>query len=260
MAQAIANTEVPLKRTNTMLNNMMTTLKNTAKWELSSSFVHGIESAVSGAVSYVKELDSTLNNIRIVTGKSSADMAAFAKQANAAAKELSTTTKSYADAALIYFQQGDSQATAMEKAAITTKAANVAFTASAKEMSEMLTAVWNSYQMGNDELEHAVDVMAALGASTASSMEEMATAMQKVAATAKTVGVSMEQMSAMVATSASVTRQAPQTIGTAWNTILSRIGGLKLGETLEDGVDLNKYSKALQTVGVDILDMSGELR
>jgi hypothetical protein len=64
---------------------MMTTLKNTAKWEISSSFVHGIEGAISGAVSYVKELDSTLNNIRIVTGATSADMANFAKMANSAA-------------------------------------------------------------------------------------------------------------------------------------------------------------------------------
>jgi TP901 family phage tail tape measure protein len=95
---------------------------------------------------------------------------------------------------------------AAKKAATTVKAANVAFTASAKEMSEMLTAVWNSYQVGADQLESVVDVMAKLGATTASSMEEMATAMQKVASTANTVGVSMQQMSAIVATSASVTR------------------------------------------------------
>jgi hypothetical protein len=36
--------------------------------------------------------------------------------------------------------------------------------------------------------------------------------------------------------------------------------GLSLGETLEDGVDLNKYSEALQVVGVDVLTASGELR
>jgi len=67
-------------------------------------------------------------------------------------------------------------------------------------------------------------------------------------------------MSAIVATSASVTRQAPQVIGTAWNTILSRLGGLKLGETLEDGVDLNKYSKALASIGVQVLDATGNLK
>jgi len=218
---------------------------NTIKWQASSSLIHGLMSSISGAISYAKNLNSTLNDIRIVTGQSSDDMAKFAQAANRAAKELATSTNEFAKASLIYYQQGDSAELAAKKAAITTKAANVAFTASAQEMSEMLTAVWNSYQAGEDQLEHMVDVLAKLGATTASSMEEMATGMQKVAATANTVGVSMEQMSAIVATSASVTRQAPQTIGTAWNTILSRIGGLKLGETLEDGTDLNKYSKAL---------------
>jgi TP901 family phage tail tape measure protein len=36
--------------------------------------------------------------------------------------------------------------------------------------------------------------------------------------------------------------------------------GLSLGETLEDGVDLNKYSEALKKVGVDVLDAKGEMR
>jgi hypothetical protein len=35
---------------------------------------------------------------------------------------------------------------------------------------------------------------------------------------------------------------------------------LNLGETLEDGVTLNKYSTALKTVGVDILDANGGLK
>jgi hypothetical protein len=47
---------------------------------------------------------------------------------------------------------------------------------------------------------------------------------------------------------------APEEVGTAFKTILSRIQGLKLGETLEDGVDLNKYGEALDIIGVKILD------
>jgi len=140
------------------------------------------------------------------------------------------------------------------------KAANISFNSSTKEMSQYLTAVWNGYKVGVDQMEHYVDIMAALGANTATSMEEIATAMQKVGATANTVGVTMEQMSSMIATVSSVTRQSAETVGTAMNTILSRMGGLKLGKTLEDGVDLNKYSNALKTVGVNILDATGELR
>ncbi len=260
LSRAIADAEVPLRKTNATLTNMLTTLKNTVKWELSSNLVHGIESAFSGAISYAKNLNSSLTDIRIVSGQSVEQMAKFAVEANNAAKALGTTTKSYADAALIYYQQGDSAELAAKKAEITLKATNAAFSATAEEMSQMLTATWNSYQAGTDELEHMVDVMANLGAHTATSLEEIATALQKVAATANTVGVSMEQMSAMISTVSSVTRLAPTVVGTAMNTIMSRMGGLKLGETLEDGVDLNKYSAALKKVGVDVLDATGNLR
>jgi hypothetical protein len=47
---------------------MMTTLKNTARWQLSSSMLHGFMGAVSSAYGYAKDLDRSLNDIRIVTG------------------------------------------------------------------------------------------------------------------------------------------------------------------------------------------------
>jgi hypothetical protein len=49
-------------------------------------------------------LNESLNNIRIVTGKSTIEMDRFAEKANKAAKVLSTTTTKYTDASLIYFQ------------------------------------------------------------------------------------------------------------------------------------------------------------
>lgn len=260
LTAAIANTQVPIKQTNTLLNNMMTTLKNTVKWELSSAAVHSLESALSGAVSYVEDLNTSLTNIRIVTNKSAEDMAQFAIQANKAAKELSSTTKAYADASLIYFQQGDTEEMAAKKAAITLKAAHSSFNSTASEMSEYLTAVWNSYKVSGDELQRYVDIMAALGANTATSLEEIATSMQKVAATANTVGVSMEQVSSIIATVSSVTRESAESIGTSYKTIFARIGDLKLGKTDEDGIGLGTVSSQLQAIGVDILDQNQNLR
>lgn len=260
LTAAIANTQVPIKQTNTLLNNMMTTLKNTVKWELSSAAVHSLESALSGAVSYVEDLNTSLTNIRIVTNKSTEDMAQFAIQANKAAKELSSTTKAYADASLIYFQQGDTEEMAAKKAAITLKAAHSSFNSTASEMSEYLTAVWNSYKVSGDELQRYVDIMAALGANTATSLEEIATSMQKVAATANTVGVSMEQVSSIIATVSSVTRESAESIGTSYKTIFARIGDLKLGKTDEDGIGLGTVSSQLQAIGVDILDQNQNLR
>ena len=260
MANAIAQAEVPLKQTNKLIADFGNTLKNTVKWEISSNLVHGLESAMSGAVSYAKNLNSSLTDIRIVTGQSTEQMAKFAQYANKAAKDLSTSTRSYADAALIYYQQGDSDAMAKKKAELTIKAANASFDSDAKEMSEYLTAVWNSYQVGSDQLEHYIDVMASLGAKTATSLEEIATSMQKVAATANTVGVSMEQMSSIISTVSSVTREAPESIGTSYKTILARMGDLKLGGSDEDGVTLGTVSSQLDKIGVKILDANNDLR
>jgi len=239
---------------------LWTNLKKTASWQISSTIIHKFSAKLQEAVHYAMDLNNSLNSIQRVTQMTDKEMSSFAATAQRMGKELSASTLAFTDAAKIYFQQGDKTSTAVQKAAITMKAANISFSSSAKDMSEYLTAIWNSYKVGTDELEHYVDIMAALGAKTATSMEEISTALQKVAATANNVGVDMEQMSAIIATSASVTRQSAETVGTAWNTILSRLGGLKLGETLEDGVDLNKYSKALNAIGVTILDAGGELR
>jgi TP901 family phage tail tape measure protein len=41
---------------------------------------------------------------------------------------------------------------------------------------------------------------------------------------------------------------------------LGRVQSLSLGETLEDGVNLTKYSEALEKVGVNVLTADGRLR
>jgi len=117
-----------------------------------------------------------------------------------------------------------------------------------------MTAIWNNFAKGTEDLEHYADAITALGASTASSSEEIAQGMSKFAAVADTVGLSYDKAAAAIATVVAETRQSADVVGTAFRTILARIEGLNLGETLEDGVTLNKYSEALAKVGVDILD------
>jgi TP901 family phage tail tape measure protein len=69
-----------------------------------------------------------------------------------------------------------------------------------------------------------------------------------------------ETAAASIATVVAETRQSADVVGTAFKTIFARVQGLSLGESLEDGVDLNKYSSALAKIGVDVLTASGELR
>lgn len=107
VVKQINNAEIPLKKTNALVDKLWTALKNTVTWQISSSITTGFIKAVSSAYGYAQDLNESLNNIRIVTESNTDEMAKFAKQANAAAKALSTTTLDYTNASLIYFQQGD---------------------------------------------------------------------------------------------------------------------------------------------------------
>jgi len=99
--------------------------------------------------------------------------------------------------------------------------------------------------------------MTALGAATASSTDEMSEGLEKFSAVAQTVGLSYEYATAALATVTATTRESASVVGNAFKTLFARLEGLKLGETLDDGTDLNKYSQALATVGVNIKDASG---
>lgn len=257
-AQSMTTT-LKFKETNNILQKMGETFANTIRWKISSGIVNTFTGAVSQAYGYVKHLDSSLNDIRIVTGKSADEMERFARTANKAAKALGSSTTEYTEAALIYYQQGLSDEEANARAATTLKAANVTGQ-SGSAVSEELTAVWNGYKVSAEETELAVDKLAAVAATTAADLEELSVGMSKVASAANNMGVDMDQLNAQIATIVSVTRQAPESVGTALKTIYARMSDLKIGGTDEDDLKLGDVSGTLEKVGISILDTNGDLR
>ena len=254
------------KQTNKFLDSLATSFFNTVKWGAMSSIMNNIAGTVQKSFYYIKDLDRGLNDIRIVTGKSADEMERFAVTANDAAKALSVSTEDFTKGALIYYQQGLDDETATQLAEITAKTANV--TGQGMDaVSEELTAVWNGYQVANQAAEEGmqvyeeyVDKMAAVGATTASDLEELSTAMSKVASAAAAMGVNFDDLNAQIATIVSVTRQAPESVGTALKTIYARLGDLKIDGVDEFGVKLGEVSQQLQDIGINVLDQNGNLR
>lgn len=259
LAQSIAAADQPMITLNARLQDFLTTVKNTVKWQISSSMIHGVMGALQGAYGYAQDLNKSLNDIRIVTGHNIDYMDKFAEKANKAAKALSTSTLDYTDASLIYYQQGLSDQEVEDRTAVTIKMANAAGE-SADKVSQQLTAVWNNFYDGSQSLEYYADVMTALGAATASSTDEIAEGLEKFAAVSNTVGLSYEYATSALATVTATTRQSADVVGTAFKTLFARIQDLELGETLDDGTTLGKYSQALDAVGVEIKDATGGLR
>lgn len=259
IANAVSQASTQLFSLQGGMKKLMNTFVNTVRWQVTATAVQSVTTAISETIAYAAELDKSLNNIQIVTGKSSEEMARFAKSANQAAKELSTATTKYTDAALIYYQQGLGDKAVKERTDTTVKLANVSGKTAA-EVSEWMTAIWNNFDDGSASLSSYADTLAALGAATASSADEIAGGLEKFAAVAETVGLSYEYAAAALATITAETRQSEDVVGTALKTIFSRMESLKLGEALDDGTTLGQYSAQMEKVGVSIKDTAGNLK
>ena len=257
LTKDVLNTNIQLKKSKTLLDDLAQTMTNTVKWGITSSIFNTMTDSIQNAWNYAKALDSSLNDIRIVTGKSSEEMANFAIQANKVAKSLGAATKDYTNASLIYYQQGLSEQDVQARAQTTLKAANVTGQ-SGQEVSEQLTAVWNGYKVSAQEAELYIDKLAAVAADTAADLEELSTGMSKVASAANLMGVDIDQLNAQLATIVSVTRQAPESVGTALKTIYARMGDIKAG--LDGEVTLDEYTSQMAEMGVNVLDTNGNLR
>ena len=259
VANAISQAKAPLFQMNGALKSFTTTLLNTTKWQVASTAIHSLSGAMSSAVSHAKNLNRALNDIQIVTGYNETTMARFAEQASKSAKDLNTTVTEYSKASLIFYQQGLKGEEAAKRADTVIKLAQVTGQ-SAQQVSDQMTAIWNNFSEGGVELEYYADVLTKLGAATAASTDEISDGLQKFSAVAKTVGLEYETAAAAVATVVDKTRQSADVVGTSFKTIFARLESLKLGESLEDGVDLNKYTEALESVGVSVLNTDGQLR
>jgi hypothetical protein len=140
IASSVLNTNIQLKQSSELLNKMALTFANTIRFGISSSIFNSFTGSLEKAYSYVKNLDTSLNDIRIVSGQTADQMERFAKYANQSAKELGASTLDYTKASLIYYQQGLTGKDVTDRTDITVKMANVLGT-STQEVSEYMTAI-----------------------------------------------------------------------------------------------------------------------
>lgn len=259
LATAIANAQKPVRELDGLIGKFAKGLANTAMWTLQSNAIHAFQSALRGAFSYAQQLNKGLTDIAIVSDLTGSQLAQFAKTANQMAKDLSASTKDVVSGALIYYQAGLSDEEVIKRTETTIKLAQTSGE-SAEQISSYMTAIWNNFYDGSKSVEYYADAISYLGAVTAASNADIAEGMQAFSAVADTVGLSFEYGASALTLLRDVTQQSASTIGNSLKTIFARLSSLKMGETLEDGVDLTKYTKALESVGVQVLDANGELK
>lgn len=255
---AFANANRQVITLNSHLQEMGRVFLQSMKFTVAQQAIQGLQNMLQESYEWVVDLDSQLTQIQIVSGKTAQQMEAVSAQIVERSRALRVAASDYAEASQIYYQQGLQDTEVQRRADITIKAAQAA-NESTKAMSDMLTAVWNTYNMTGDQLENAASVGAKLGAETAIEFRDIAEAMQISATAASQMGVSYNSLASIIATVGSTTRQSASVIGNAYKTIFNNFQRLKVdGENGE--ITLKAASQQLQALGIQLLDTSGQVK
>ena len=248
--------------TNTQAHQKNTSvIGKAAKQVLTYGTVIGLlRKAYQTTLSTIKDMDEALTGMAVVTNMTREETWEMAGTFEELARSTGLAVTEVANAATMFYQQGKSTTQVLELTEAAAKAAAIAGIDLTTSV-DLLTNAMNGFQMSANDAMEVSDKFAALAAAAATDYEELAIALSKVAAQANLAGMSMDFTLGMLTAGIEVTREAPETIGTALKTIIARMRELTdYGKTLEDGMDLNRVAAALDEIGVAMTDETGMMR
>lgn len=222
--------------------------------------LRSIKKAAHEAVSTIKELDRSLTEQAMVTGKTRKQTYALLSSYQELAAQTGATTREVAGLATQFMRQGKTTQDALTLTKAAMDAAKVAGI-SASDSVNYLTTALNGFQMSAKDAMLVSDKFASIAANSATSYDEIATALSKVASQANLAGMSIDYTTALLAKGLETTREAPETMGTALKTVIARMREISdYGETLGGDTDVNNVESQLAYVGIALRDTNGELR
>lgn len=115
----------------------------------------GIMNSFHQATQYVKDLDTSLTNIMMVSGESRDAMNEYAKAANDAAKSLGSTTVGMTNATQVFVQQGYDLDTSQQLAKSSVVLGNISQQDTATASDE-ITAYMNAFKININDLNNAL--------------------------------------------------------------------------------------------------------
>lgn len=236
-------------------------LKTFSVYLLSSTLAFRFISGIRNTISTVYDLDEALTNLRIVMNSSEQDAKQLLYTYNQMAQELGSTTKSVADAAVEWQRQGYSLSetnTLIKDSMILSITGFI----DSSEAATALTSAMKGYKVSVGDALGIVDKFVSVDQVAATSAGDLAIALSKTAANAQLAGLSLDEVIGQLAVVNEVMQEAPESTGTFYNTMLSRMGMIKAGR-LEDpdtGESLSNVETTLNGIGIKLRDSNQEFR
>ena len=218
-----------------------------------------IRQVFTEAKNFVTQFDGQMRNIQAITMKTDEQMESIKKATIDRAIELRTSVANVATVEADLYRQGLNDQQVEERSSAIIKFATV----TGAKMTDAGKAITTAIQNGLvDSAEEAMDVLTALGDSAATTANEIFKGMQKSAAAAKVAGVSYEELTAMLTIGTSKTQMSGQVIGTAMQTIFSRMNRVTNKGYVNDetgvSVSINDVEKALSGAGIQLRKEGGK--
>ena len=246
------------------LSSVGSKFKEVGRYLLSFGSFYRVWGEIQKGVTYVREIDSALTELKKVTDETDETYAQFLKTMSQTGADVGATVKDLTNMAANWARLGYSIQEAGELAKSTAVLLNVSEFESADEASEALISTIQAYGYAAEDSMHVVDVLNEIGNNFAISSDGIATALQDSASSLMAAGNNLEQSVAMIA-AANKVLQDPNSVGAALRTISLRIRGtsVKVLEEMGEETDgvIESVSKLQAKVkglsGVDILTDTG---
>lgn len=245
--------------------NIFTLLQSKMKqffvYSLSATVIGGAVKSLRSVISTVKELDAALTDLRIVSGGTKKDTEDLLRTYNRLAKSLGTTTVKVASGATDWLRQGYNEKDTEELLTQSMTLGIVGDMESA-DATTALTAALKGYQLQVEEASSVVDKFFQVDMEAATSSAKLAEALAKTAANAKLAGLSLDDVISQLAVVNETMQESGEETGSFYNTMLSRIGGIKAGrlEDPETGEDLSNVETTLRGLDIDLRNQAGQFR
>lgn len=252
-----------LSRMQTVMGSLQKKLKQVLTYIASYGSIYQIFNIIRQGVTYVKEIDSALTELKKVTNATDAEYEQFLNHMSKTSAVVGSTVKDLTMMSADWARLGYSMEEAGELARSTAVLLNVSEFTDANSATEALISTIQAFGYAADDSMTVVDKLNEVGNNFAVSSDGLATALQTSASSLMAGGNDLNQAVAMIAAGNKVV-QDPSVMGAALRTISLRIRGTKteleeLGEDTEGMVTTTSklQDKIKGLTGVDILDDAG---
>ena len=238
--------------------------KSIGSYLIASVSFYEVWNVLKQGVTYVKDIDSALTELKKVTNETDASYANFLQNMAKTGGVIGATVSDLTTMAAEWARLGYSMEEAGKLAESTAILLNVSEFQDATSASEALISTMQAFQYTADESQRVVDILNEVGNNYAVSSDGIATALQDSASALMEAGNNLEQSVALVAAANKVV-QDPNSVGSALRTISLRLRGTSV-EVLEgigeetDGVveSVSKLQEKIEALtGVNILTDTG---